>query len=184
MSKITIEIDDILLDKLHKSLEIQKESLDEAFSKFVEGYITTAYEKVYKFLDELNAYIYNVDMKVDIKTNSQNRSLSYYVNNDLKGVRRISGWARKPNQMNHKIIRAYFQLEKEYGIVRLRELQLRCTDKANHPEVFVPTFNSNYSQMKFDEGNSHGKIFEEEYGIVTIWEKAKNELEAHRRFFE
>ena len=36
-----------------------------------------------------------------------------------------------------------------------------CSDK-EHPELYVPTFKNNYSQMKIDGPKSHGKVFEDD----------------------
>jgi pterin-4a-carbinolamine dehydratase len=176
MAKITLDIYDALLDRLNKALEFQGETLDQAFSEFADGYIEATYLKVQAYYDELRGAIAREsDVKLSVHHSSEN---------EPKCVRRVPAWARKPNQYNHRIIKAFFQLENERGVVRLRELEQRCHDLEHHPEVYVPTFSSNFAQMKFDEGNSHGKIFEESYGTVTLWEKAKAVLDEHKHFFK
>ena len=125
----------------------------------------------------------NMERKVKDKAIQVEPRKDIFDHNYLKGVRRVSAWARKPNQYNHRIIRAFLQLENELGEVRLHNLKLRCSNKEKYPDVFVPTFDNNFVQMKFDRDKSNGKIFEEKFGIVTIWEKARDEIELNREYF-
>ena len=97
-------------------------------------------------------------------------------------IRRIPKWAKKPTQINHKIIRAYFQLA-EKGVVTYNMLADYCGEK-NNSDVYVSTFASNFAQMKFDGEKSHGKVFEvDDYGVVTIWEPVEECLEKHKKYF-
>jgi hypothetical protein len=96
---------------------------------------------------------------------------------------RIPNWAYKPNQYNHKIIRAYFRLLKNASSVTLYNLELLCTDKTK-PEFYVPTFRSNYASMKLDNGNSHGKVFEDDGKIVWIWPEVEATLMKYKQYFE
>lgn len=101
-----------------------------------------------------------------------------------KAINRIPRWARNPQQNNHKILRAFFELKQEFGNVTLEALRRRCSDPTGHPNTYVPHFDNNYSQMKFDNGNSHGKVFEEHDGYITIWDRISDTLQKYRDFFE
>ena len=68
--------------------------------------------------------------------------------------------------------------------VTLDALRRRCSDPTGHPNTYVPHFDNNYSQMKFDNGNSHGKVFEEHDGYITIWDRISDTLQKYRDFFE
>ena len=70
------------------------------------------------------------------------------------------------------------------GNVTLDALRRRCSDPTGHPNTYVPHFDNNYSQMKFDNGNSHGKVFEEHDGYITIWDRISDTLQKYRDFFE
>ncbi len=100
-----------------------------------------------------------------------------------KAIPRIPRWARNPQQNNHKILRAYFEVQKELGKVTLDALRRRCSDPNGHPRTFVPHFDNNFTQMKFDNGNSHGKVFEEQDGYITIWDQISDTLMKYRDYF-
>ena len=101
-----------------------------------------------------------------------------------KANKRIPLWARKPQQNNHKILRAFFELKQEIGNVTIDALRRRCSDPTGHPNTYVPHFDNNFSQMKFDNGNSHGKVFEEHDGFITIWDRISDTLQKYRDYFE
>lgn len=50
-----------------------------------------------------------------------------------------------------------------------------CSEK-DHPELYVPTFKNNYSQMKLDFPKSHGKVFEGDGENVWIWSEVEETL--------
>lgn len=101
-----------------------------------------------------------------------------------KAIKRIPRWARNPQQNNHKILRAFFELKQELGNVTIDALRRRCSDPTGHPNTYVPHFDNNFSQMKFDNGNSHGKVFEEHDGYITIWDRISDTLQKYRDYFE
>ena len=65
----------------------------------------------------------------------------------------------------------------------LDALRRRCSDPTGHPNTYVPHFDNNFSQMKFDNGNSHGKVFEEQDGYITIWDRISDTLLRYRDYF-
>ena len=100
-----------------------------------------------------------------------------------KAIGRIPRWARNPQQNNHKILRAWFELQRELGEVTIDALRRRCSDPLGHPNTYVPHFDNNFSQMKFDNGNSHGKVFEEHDGYISIWDRISDTLQEYRDYF-
>ena len=107
-----------------------------------------------------------------------NDSKDYYG----KAIQRIPVWALKPSQYNHKIIRAYFEAVDIAGEATLTMMERLCSDK-DHPELYVPTFRNNYSQMKIDGPKSHGKVFEDDGERVWIWSEVETVLLQNKNSF-
>lgn len=99
-----------------------------------------------------------------------------------KALSRIPVWAIKSTQYNHKIIKAYFTAEALEGKVTINLMESLCSNK-NNPDLYVPTFKSNYSQMKIDSAKSHGKVFEDNGEDVWIWPVVKDELMKYKLYF-
>ncbi len=102
-----------------------------------------------------------------------------------KAVRRIPKWAKKKDQANHRIIRAYMTAEADVGTgnVTVDLMKRICSDQYAHPECFVPNFMANYNQMKTDAGNSNGKVFESDGHRVWIWDEVKDTVMANKKDF-
>lgn len=110
--------------------------------------------------------------------NRANESKDYYG----KAIQRIPIWSLKPTQYNHKIIRAYFEAVDIAGEATLTMMERLCSDK-NHPDLYVPTFKNNYSQMKIDGPKSHGKVFEDDGERVWIWSEVETVLLQYKNSF-
>ena len=77
--------------------------------------------------------------------------------NEVKKVnRRLKLWAKRPNQINSKILNAFLKLERS-GATTITEIDLRN----ELPDE--KSFESNFVQMKIIAEKNHGKIFEQ-YG--------------------
>lgn len=149
---ITFTVDSDLYEKFNVALRLSEESFAEAVNTSFRWYIAQVFEKVSK------EYYPKVTKQVD-----ENRS--FYG----KALQRIPMWALKPNQYNHKIIKAYFMSIDITGEATLIMMERLCSDK-NCPDLYVPTFRNNYSQMKLDSPKSHGKVFEDDGEHVWIWD--------------
>lgn len=99
-----------------------------------------------------------------------------------KAIQRIPIWAVKPNQYNHKIIRAYFKAVTATGRATIDMMECLCSDE-NNLELYVPTFKNNYSQMKLDGAKSHGKVFEDDGDSVWIWSEVEEVLMKYKTNF-
>ena len=165
--KAIFEIEETLYKRFIMALQLTEEEPNDVVERLLKSYVSKT------FLQEATSC--NDQRRVQIAPKTD---VDYG-----KAIRRLPKWARTPSQLNHKIIRAYLQLAED-GIVTYDLLAVRCHDPIQHPDVFVPTFNSNFAQMRFDEHTSHGKVFEvDNRGIVTIWSEVEPYLNKYKDFF-
>ena len=114
---------------------------------------------------------------------SQSKSSAASTTDEEKAIERIPEWAVSPEQNNYKIIRAYYQLLNERGLVTRPELETRCQDQCEHADVYVRDFRGNFASMKTDKGKSHGKVFTDDGYNVKIWSNVSQTLEQYRSLF-
>jgi hypothetical protein len=95
------------------------------------------------------------------------------VDGDFPKLSRIRLWGRKPQQINHRIVRAFLQLERN-GEVEYSNLRRHCTETLQ-----ILDFDGHYASMKTDAGNSHGKVFFNEGAKVKMWDRVRKEVDLH-----
>ena len=80
-----------------------------------------------------------------------------------KVTRRLKKWAKNTTQINSKILRLYLELQRacEKNITE----DLLKSKYGNDTE-----FHKNFPQMKMISTRNHGKVFDEDNGIINIWE--------------
>ncbi|MEA5151651.1 MAG: hypothetical protein VB039_03485 [Oscillospiraceae bacterium] len=161
--QLTVNVDADIYDKFFLALNLSEQSQDEAAESCLRWYIAKTFENA--------SQVYNPKKR-------HNEPKDYRG----KAAQRIPTWAMKPKQYNHKIIRAFFEAEDIAGIVTLTMLEQLCSDQA-HPELYVPTFKNNYSQMKIDGPKSHGKVFEDDGENVWSWTEIKEVLMKYKSSF-
>ncbi len=89
--------------------------------------------------------------------------------NEIEKVKRkLPKWFRNPNYICSQILITFLELEDNSNFVEYDRLAHKCDN--------IKTFKSNFSQMvNFGEKN-HGKVFEKNNSIITIWNPIKEEL--------
>ena len=102
-----------------------------------------------------------------------------YSNKDIhKEINKVSNrlklWAKRPNQINSKILNAFLKLERS-GVSVITERDLR----AEVPEV--KSFESNFAQMKIIAERNHGKLFEQYGERITLWQPIVSEVRNYER---
>lgn len=163
------QIDPDVYEKFNLALMLNKEDGDSVVEKLMSQYISDSFSRVSK------AFSSNEEQKL---------ILTQEINEDYgKANRKIPSWAKKPQQNNHRIIKAFFELLDEFGTVTVEELSERCSNIDEYPELYVTDFKSNFAQMKTDAGKSNGKVFITNGDEVEIWEEIKEVLIAHKNFF-
>ena len=165
--ELKVFIDEGLLKRFEMALQLNEESREEAVANMLKTYVART------FSQEAASYE-SSQPSVMVSGNDENYG---------KALHRIPKWAKKTSQINHKIIRAYLQLA-ETGTVTYDMLARRCNNASEYPDVYVPTFNSNFAQMKFDGEKSHGKVFDvDAEGVVTIWHYVEKRIEEYKNDF-
>lgn len=165
--QFTCTISSDLDEKFKIALQLNQEKIDDVIEKMIMQYISTSFSRASQAYKPAPQY---VDSSIDADTGKANN--------------RIPKWALKPHQNNHKIIRAYFKVESKMGTVTLDYLEKMCSDEKNHPDTYVRDFRGNFAQMKIDAPKSHGKVFEVENGVVTIWSGVNDTLMEYKKYFE
>lgn len=165
--EIILAVDEDIYEKFRIAIKLNKDDVSFAFEEFMRNYISSSFSRASR------EYATSPAIRTKPTLSEEPKALS-----------KIPLWAKRKAQINHKIIKAYFQIEAEIGSVPFHELEKRCFDKANHPDVFIPTFKSNYAQMKMDAPKSHGKVFEEIDDNVIIWDKIKPTLLEYKEYFK
>lgn len=165
--KISFSIDEDVYEKFCLAMNLTKDTENNAIETCMRWYIANTFEKASQDYNPKTAA-----KKIADESND------YYG----KAIQRIPVWALKPEQYNHKIVRAYFTAVATTGCATIDTMEHLCSDK-NMPELYVPTFKNNYSQMKLDGPKSHGKVFEDDGDTVTIWNEVKDTLMKYKTSF-
>lgn len=164
--KYEVFLSEDLIEKFEIAIKLCGENSKDVLEKMMMQYISTSFSKV--------SQKYNPRNKFEVESSNSNYG---------KAKKRIPKWALKPQQNNHKIIRAFFMIQKEKGTVNLQELEERCSNLEEFPETFVRDFRGNFAQMKIDAPKSHGKVFEVDNGVVVIWSEVENILTNYKSYF-
>jgi hypothetical protein len=165
--EITFSLDNDVYEKFCIALHLTNEDEDDAVENCMRAYIAKTFERASREYSPNTINKPSIDSETD-----------YYG----KAAQRIPVWALKPNQYNHKIIRAFFEAEQATGEVTLETMELLCSKK-ERSELYVPTFKNNYSQMKIDGPKSHGKVFEDDGERVWIWKEVEDVLRRYKDSF-
>lgn len=164
---VTFTVDADVYEKFCIALNLTNETQDAAVESCMRWYIAKAFDKASQTYNPKTVARQNEDINKD-----------FYG----KANQRIPVWAVKPNQYNHKIIRAYFTAVDIAGKATIAMMEQLCSDM-EHLELYVPTFKNNYSQMKLDGPKSHGKVFEDNGDEVWIWSEVGKTLIKYKASF-
>jgi hypothetical protein len=168
-TQISFEVDADLAEKLDLALKLNKEELNKVLNRLLIQYVSDSFSHASKALT--------------IQSAPKSSYLSNEDNNYAKANRKIPGWAYKPKQNNHRIIKAFFEIEGEMGFVNVGELAERCSNPSRYPETFSTDFRGNFAQLKTDASNSHGKVFVVNNDRVEIWSEVKKVLMDYKSLF-
>lgn len=196
MKQISFEISDQLAEKFEIALKLTGDNRNAVAEEFIRKYLGKSFAQAADDYSEDTPQrqpqptpvrpargVQPAPLPQQGTPNHQRPPRTDYWSEWGKAMHRIPRWARNPQQNNHKILKAFLELQQELGKVSIDALRKRCSDPAGHPDTYVPHFDNNYAQMKFDNGNSHGKVFEENNGFVTIWDYISDTLLRYRDCF-
>ncbi|MDO6819627.1 hypothetical protein [Zobellia sp. 1_MG-2023] len=82
--------------------------------------------------------------------------------------RKLPKWFKNPDFICSRILIIFLELEKKYGSVKYDLLADYCSG--------MKTFKSNFAQMKNFGEKNHGKVFEQNGSIITLWNPIKEKV--------
>lgn len=85
-----------------------------------------------------------------------------------KVFRKLPKWFKNPDFICSRILIIFLELEKKYGSVKYDLLAEYCAG--------IKTFKSNFAQMKNFGEKNHGKVFEQNGSIITLWNPVKENV--------
>jgi len=91
-----------------------------------------------------------------------------------KVSRRLKLWAKRPNQINSKILNAFLKLERS-GVSVITENNLR--NELSEEK----SFESNFAQMKIIAEKNHGKVFEQYGENIVLWPPVVSNIREYER---
>jgi len=138
-----INIPQDLSDTLDLALRISGDDKNEVFKRLINEYATEVLRKITQ------------------QTIPEDRQSALPVLEEQKfhskAFKRLPGWARKPHQTNHQIVKAFFSCVNN-GVAS--RSVMRNVFSRNNPERASYFFENNLNSMATDMGNSHGKCFD------------------------
>lgn len=155
-----------LIEKFEIAVKLNGENRKAVIEKMMMQYISTSFSRM--------SQEYNPRNKFEESISNPDSG---------KAKKRIPKWALKPQQNNHKIIKAFLMIQSEKKFVSIDELENRCSNAEEFPETFVRDFKGNFAQMKIDSPKSHGKVFETENGQVLVWSEVEKILSDYEKYF-
>lgn len=117
---------------------------------------------------------------LDLKTKSKKTEYSTINQKEIeidKVYRKLPKWFKNPDFICTTILIIFLEMEKKFGSVKYDLLAEHCSG--------IKTFKSNFAQMKNFGEKNHGKVFELNGEIVTLWNPVKdNVLSEYKRHYE
>ena len=162
--EISFTIDSDVYEKLTMALQLSGEGQETVLENCVKSYIAKTFGAI--------SEEYSPDKKKSVADRDYTG----------KAIQRIPAWSAKPNQNNHKIIRAFFTAEESFGSVTLDTMEKLCGDKSKS-DLYVSNFKNNYAQMKLDDPKTYGKVFEDDGENVWIWKEVEQMLRKYKDSF-
>lgn len=165
----SVTVDSDVAEKFELASKLNKEETNEVICRLMKQYVAESFSRASR----------SFAPQATIRPNYLVEEDSNYA----KANRKIPVWAHKPHQNNHRIIKAYFEIEDEQVIVTVDALADRCSNSTDYPDTFSTDFRGNFAQMKTDARNSHGKVFVVSDGVVLIWSEVKAVMDESKKYF-
>lgn len=169
---LTFTVPKKVADMFSLATSLTEKDENEVFEELVRRYATET-------LQRMNTEPCQPPQESDFFTPKPVSYMSYYAPT-CKAEKKVPLWARRLNQINAQIIRAYFYTEQN-GIAsrkKMREFFLQA-----NPDKSLAQFECNLSSMCTDKSNAHGHIFDCCGDEVHIANVAQNVLLAHKQMF-
>jgi len=121
-----------------------------------------AHKEIVKALISLTELDIAYERNSSSKFRSSKSSSVTEVDEINKVKRRLKLWAKRPYQINSRILTAYLKLERQ-GVSPITENVL------NNAVGGEPSISSNLLQMRISAERNHGKVFDQNGEKLTLW---------------
>jgi len=145
--------------------------LDEVEKQVVEAHMPI--DDTFKFICHPCHVAYDSGTRESAPRRGSARARKLADDGEFTKLHRVETWAARPTQDNHRIIRAFLELEKS-GEVTREALRARC-----ETDLGMANFAGKYASLKTDAGNSYGKVFFEQDGCVRMWPVVRGEVDRY-----
>ncbi len=148
--------------------ELKKKLESAAFLVSKTGSEKEAHSKIIQCLVLLSELKPNHEIP-DTMTSTKNNS------DEINKVgRRLKLWAKRPNQINSKILNAFLKLERS-GISIITENNLK------NELLEEKSFASNFAQMKIIAEKNHGKVFDQYGENIVLWPPVISDIREYEK---
>ncbi len=87
--------------------------------------------------------------------------------------RRLKLWAKRPNQINSKILNAFLKLERSGIPITENNLKNELSEEKS--------FESNFAQMKIIAEKNHGKVFDQYGENIVLWPPVASNIREYEK---
>ena len=133
----------------------------------------TEYRAAHKEIVKALISLAELHIAYERTTSSKSSSVSN-VEEINKVKRRLKLWAKRPHQINARILTAYLKLERQ-GVSPITEKAL------NNAIGGEPTISSNLLQMRISAEKNHGKVFDQNGEKVTLWPPVESAIREYEK---
>lgn len=123
----------------------------------------------------LNALVSLSELDIACGGNNVSKLSDLSISDEVKKVNnRLKLWANRPHQKNSRILKAYLKLERQ----GMNPITLSALHKAVGKDA---EFHKNFPQMKNIAEKNHGKVFEVNGEIVTLWPRVEPAIRQYEK---
>lgn len=153
---VTYDLPNLLIDRFRMALNFTQDQEQAVIQQFLLQYIQQAFTQE---LTSLSHYVPSVPVHSPSVPAPSTSSVDC-----AKALRRLPAWAKRPHQINHQVIRAFFACERD-GVASREQMRRFFIQNTSRTQV---QFDYNFTNMCTESGNSHGKVFDAVDDRVTL----------------
>lgn len=157
-------------------MEIKIAINEDLYRRFVAACVLTGEEQQQVISEKIQEFVTATFIS---EISELNASVQDEAQMQSKVETRIPLWAKRPEQHNHRILQAFFAVERDGMTTKERMREFFLQNGYGTPWQF----DNNFASMRTNEGNSHGNVFSCVNDIVTLTDEASSVAYKYRDSF-